>query len=125
MTRGIRGRFDLRGPCADCPFRTDKPFYLGERRAAEIADSMVDDDAPFTCHKTIDYSSGEPNVTDNGRACAGAMVILEKMGHPNQEMRIAERLGWYDPARLDMDAPVPDSMDEWVAYQASLIGGRE
>lgn len=121
MTRGFGGRFSLRGPCADCPFRTDKPFFLGHDRAREIADSIVDDDAPFTCHKTIDYSSGEADVTENGRECGGVMVILERMQHPNQGMRIAERLGIYDPARLDMDAPVPDTMEEWVAYQASLL----
>jgi hypothetical protein len=126
MARGVAGRFDLRGPCEDCPFRKDKPFYLGGRRAREIADSIVKDDTGFTCHKTVIYDYDEDgndafDVMTNGRACGGVMVMLEKMQMPSQEMRVAHRLGMFDHTKLDMDAPVFDTMNEWVEFQEGLL----
>ena len=126
MARGIAGRFDLRGPCEDCPFRNDKPFFLGGGRAREIADSIIKDDQGFTCHKTVIYGEdddGEPSydVLTRGRACGGVMVILAKMHMFNQEMRFAVAFGMFDPDQLNMDAPVFDSMDEWVAHQEELL----
>lgn len=71
----------------------------------------------FDCHKTLDYSSedGSGETTDKSMHCAGAMIVLEHEERPNQIMRIAERLGFYDHTKLNMDSPVPQSMDEWVA----------
>jgi hypothetical protein len=46
--------------------------------------------------------------------CAGAMIVLEHEDRPNQIMRIAERLGFYDRTALVMDSPVPETPDEWV-----------
>lgn len=111
MTKGITGRYSLRGPCSNCPFRSDKPFYLDPDRVDEIADAILAD-ASFTCHKTVDYDD-EPFVGERGRECGGEMVTLEREGRANQGMRIAERFGFYDRERLDMDAPVYDSIDEW------------
>lgn len=102
--------------------RSDKPFYLGAGRAREIADSLLADQS-FTCHKTVDYSGDEPKVTERGRECAGAMIILERMGKANQGMRIAERLGIYDASALDMQAPVYETFEDWVEAQRLLLGG--
>ncbi len=43
--------FDRKKPCKTCPFRTDENAlrYLGEERAKEIVDSLIDD-CTFTCH---------------------------------------------------------------------------
>ena len=41
------------------------------------------------------------------------MATLERMGRPSQVMRISEGLGMYDRHRIDPDAPVCDSIDEW------------
>lgn len=112
MTRGILGRYSLPGPCANCPFRSDRPFYLNPDRVDEIADALEAGQG-FTCHKTVDYTEDGPEVNDRGRECGGAMATLEREGRPNQGMRIAERLGFYDPTRIDPDAPVYDSIDEW------------
>ena len=113
MTKGLMGKYSLKGPCADCPFRKDKPFYLDPTRVDDIADVLLDGGG-FTCHKTVDYSDDDgPRVTRDGRECGGAMVTLEKIDRPNQGMRIAERLGMYDRAAMDMDAPVYDSIEEW------------
>ena len=46
--------------------------------------------------------------------CGGALVTLTKMGHQTQMMQIAERLGIWNPADLDMDAPVYEDLDEFV-----------
>jgi hypothetical protein len=114
MTKGVGGKFSLSGPCADCPFRSDKRFELRPSRVDEIADALLNDDG-FTCHKTIEYddSDGTPTITRDARECGGAMATLEKMNRPSQVMRIAERLGMYERHQIDPDAPVYDSINEW------------
>lgn len=129
--------YTLKSPCANCPFRSDKPFHLDSDRVKEIADSLRDlPEAPggtFYCHTTVDYGSrvGEQvqdaeddaeadafdgRITSRSRACAGALATLEKEQRPNQIMRIAERLGLYDMKRLDHEnAPVYESLDAWEA----------
>lgn len=113
--------FKLRKPCANCPFRTDRPFYLHRDRAAEIAQALQGG-STFTCHKTTidapeadwDDAGGDRIDGPNAQMCAGALVVMEREDAPNQMMRIAERLGMYDRRKLDMAAPVPDSLAAWV-----------
>jgi hypothetical protein len=105
-------------PCGDCPFRTDKKFPLRYERREEIAGALYGG-GEFHCHKTVDYSEdddgdSEPS-TGGASVCAGSLIVLERMGDPNQMMRIAQRVGMYDPAKLDMDAPVYDDLEDWVA----------
>jgi hypothetical protein len=112
--------YNLRKPCAKCPFRNDiRPFIHPER-----ARDILEGGASFTCHKTIDYDDNPP-YDDNGdlilgrcedgeQHCAGVLIILEKENSPHQMMRIAERLGMYDRTKLDMTAPVYDSIEECV-----------
>lgn len=122
-----RSIYTLKGPCSNCPFRSDQPFYLHDDRVAEIGQSLRDG-ATFYCHKTLDYGDGPDtdeceadddgnsgSVTSRARACAGALATMEKEGRPNQIMRIGQRLGFYDPAHLDADAPVHSSLAEWAA----------
>lgn len=112
--------FDLAKTCSNmCPFRTDcLEGWLGEERALEIADSLVR--SAFPCHKTtqFDDEDGEhvPHVKE--QHCAGALIVMEKMGQPSQMVRIAERLRMYDRNRLDMFQPVFDDLDEFVAHHA-------
>lgn len=109
-------KFELRKPCANCPFRTDIEFYLGESRAKEIADGITKKGQTFTCHKTLDYD-GEGNtvVGSKSQHCAGALIMLEKTERPNQMMRIAERLGLYDHTKLDMNSPVFENAESFKA----------
>ena len=44
--------------------------------------------------------------------------MLEHNQEPNQMMRIMERLGFYDRTKLDMDAPVFKSYDEFVRFMS-------
>jgi hypothetical protein len=84
-------------------------------------------DQHFDCHKTLDYSEtdecdeqGEPLEaarTDRTAICAGFAVIAEMADRPTQMMRIAERLGMYDPKRLNLNAPVHKTAEDFVAAQ--------
>lgn len=126
--------YTLKSPCANCPFRNDNPTYLREERAREIAASLRSG-STFYCHKTVDYvedpedDGTEGRIGSRGRACAGALATMEKEGTPHQMVRIAERLGIYDPSVLDMDSPVYDSLTEWVRAHGStptaVVDGEE
>lgn len=108
--------YALRTPCADCPFRADKTFHLRPERAAEIARALRSNAGDFHCHKTVNYDDGLEGSIEQGKTkvCAGALITMEKSGLSTQNMRIAGRLGLYDPARLDMDAPVYDDLSAWL-----------
>jgi hypothetical protein len=113
-----RMNYDLKKPCAHCPFRTDcRPGWLGRSRAQEIATAITDQQATFACHETtVEGEDGEQKETNDSQHCAGAMILLEKINRPNQMMRICERLGLYDRTKLDMDAPVFDTPKEFVKH---------
>lgn len=100
--------YDLKNPCANCPFRTDVKPYLRPARAREIVESLSR--GVFHCHKTIDYDNEDDdgNLQRNGKEqfCAGALIMMHKQGTVGQMARIAERIGAYDPDALDMSAPV-------------------
>lgn len=104
-------------PCPHCPFRRDVPGFLSRYRAQEIADSL-DRGQSFTCHETNNYDdeTGEAIVTIDSIHCAGAALILEAEGNPNQLMQVAERLGYYvKPAG---EALVFGSLGEFVEHHA-------
>jgi len=104
--------FDLKRPCAKCPFRSDVEPYLRRSRAHEIARAL--DRSTFACHETT-HSLGAP-VDRTEQHCAGALIMLESEGRPSQMMRIAERLGLYDRTKLAEDSPVHDSRAEFIAH---------
>jgi len=106
-------------PCSQCPF-VRGGIKLTRGRLYELASGAADDDRfMFHCHHTVDYETdddGEGVITKDSQLCAGAMAFtLKTMGHPNQIMRIAERLG-----TLDLDAveaqgrDTYDNIDEMV-----------
>lgn len=104
--------FKVLKPCANCPFRKDKPRqqgWLGKDRAAEIANAILEDDKTFTCHKTLDSKEHSH--------CAGALMLIKhykpKEGnyYGNSMVQIAERLGLYEPDKLD-DKSIPCFTDK-------------
>lgn len=115
--------YTLRKPCANCPFRNDVDFDLRRRR--DIAADIIDRQASFACHKTTCHDDEGNHVPrDKEQHCAGAMILLERIGRPNQMMRIAERIGMYDRTKLDMAAPVYRTRAEFVrghAYNAPKV----
>lgn len=104
--------FALRRPCRDCPFRNDRTTFLTAERAHDLRAGLRRGDI-FYCHKTINYDTGEADLS-NARRCAGAAAVLRNEGSPPcQSEQIASRLGLATP-HLDDDQPVYDSLDEWV-----------
>lgn len=92
--------FDMRTPCKDCPFRTDHPIQLREGRMAGILNDVLHRDKTFACHKTTHGAKREVSH------CAGALIAHEKAGKPNWIIRLAHQLGFCDPKKLNMKAPV-------------------
>jgi hypothetical protein len=116
-------KYNLRKPCANCPFRTDIDPYLNDERAREIVDSLVRGE--FPCHKTLDYShddeDGEARNTQKTAHCAGALIMLEHDEQPGQMMRIMERIGGYDRRLLDMESPVFKRRADFIRAQPKFI----
>lgn len=124
--------FDMTKPCENCPFRTDcLEEWLGETRATEIFESLSVRDESFPCHKTTTLVENEHSEDgcerinrDQEQHCAGAMILLEKIDRPNQMMRIMERLGGYDRKKLDMEQPVFENGDEFIAHHTKKKPGK-
>lgn len=117
--------YRLRAPCPKCPFRSDIDKYLTPERVEEIADSLYGG-ADFPCHQTTveveddETGFGDRVATLDSAFCAGALITMEKEGFSNQQVRIGERLGLYDPEALKMDAPVYGSLSDWVASYRTI-----
>lgn len=120
--------FNMITPCPDCPFRNDRPGFLHPLRAQHIIRDLTTRQQTFACHKTtVSVQDGEghsePLHGPKTQHCAGATILLEKIGRPNQMMRWMGRLGGYDPETLDMAAPVFDTPAQFInahrrAYRA-------
>lgn len=118
-------KFALRNPCKDCPFRSDReyPFFgrdqRGEARARELAASFTDNHL-FPCHKTADWVEDEDRDeivqqrTEKTSACAGMVIMAEQDDRHSNILRIAGRLGFYDPTVMNMDAPVYRGYDAFI-----------
>lgn len=115
-------RYDLKRPCPKCPFRTDIPGYLRPERCTEIAESLARG-AEFPCHETtveIEAEDGNDRApTADSQFCAGALLLMEAAETPNQIMRVAERIGRYDPEKMDRSAPVARSFIEFRQHHAA------
>ncbi|MBE0467986.1 MAG: hypothetical protein IBX55_00460 [Methyloprofundus sp.] len=105
----------LTKPCKNCPFRKDIRPYLFKDRAKEISDSLVKEGKGFPCHKTVDYA--DIDNREDREQCAGAMIMLRKMGRENTLMQVMERLGAFDPNNLDMRASIFESDNEFIQAQ--------
>jgi hypothetical protein len=92
--------YALTTPCDACPFLKGSGFTW-----ASLNDHAS---GVFYCHKACKTSDDGVYVPRNDKTphCAGALIFLEKQGRPHQMMRIAGRIGLYDPTKLDFDAPV-------------------
>ena len=107
-------------PCGFCPFRNDQePFGLGHDRATEIAESLIlGNGSVFPCHKTLDYDQEDHKQQDwlkRTIPCAGACVTTYKtLGDFNGVMQIGQRLGVFNLDELNHDAPVYESMEEFI-----------
>ena len=68
-------------PCDDCPFLKGTSILLSTKKKEGIWQSITEQDEPFNCHKTLDYTSGDGGkLTKHTKLCAGAAILLEKGG---------------------------------------------
>lgn len=118
--------YDLKKPCAECPFRNDRPGYLTKARAREIANGLdpkrLGAGGSFGCHKTTvpdPDDDGERTSGPKTQHCAGALIMLEKMGRldHNQSARFAMRFGQLNPDLLEMDSPVHATTAAFIGAQ--------
>ena len=112
--------YSLIRPCVNCPFRCDRPGFLTQERARDIANEVLCGTGNFPCHKTLDYNveDGEPpRETEHTQMCAGALIFAEHCEAWGQMIRIVMRLGLYDPNKLDMASPVHTDMDGFIGAQ--------
>lgn len=110
--------FNMKTPCPLCPFRTDVRAYLTKARVREIIAAITLQDGTFACHKTVTHDDDGKHVPDSKEEhCAGALIFLERMNRPNQFMRIAERIGFYNRTKLDMAFPVFETAAAMIKAQ--------
>lgn len=112
--------YSMTKPCPECPFRRGgegmTPVRLTRGRVREIAGLMLNPQGgEFPCHKTTGILNGERCATRDSIHCAGALIFAEKNSNHTQMMRVAGRLGLYDPGKLEGHDEVFDDMEEMLA----------
>lgn len=120
-------KYDQKTPCNNCPFRRQGHIPLIPTRAMEIADLMLrfsgGTGGEFPCHKTtvpveVEDSGTDMRTTENSQHCSGALIFALKNDTSTQMMRIASRLGMFNPDALMENNPavdeVFDDIDEMV-----------
>jgi hypothetical protein len=86
--------FDMKRPCANCPWRKEGAIELRPGRLGEIVDGLMKDDrSTFWCHKTLD--SGDES------ACMGALAYQAAHGRLPVAARFAMIVG--DLQRSDLE----------------------
>ena len=118
--------YDLKKPCANCPFRLDPFFYLHPDRVREIAASLRNN-GTFSCHKTVDYSDDEPSNTRKTQHCAGALLVMrsENTLWDNQMVRIVANLQNRDfDIYLEDDIPVYACFEDYARLLEEADGPR-
>ena len=87
-------------PCPKCPWLVE---YFGEKdflrpgRRRDILNG-IKHGGEFPCHQTTTFDDdGELVPTTSEQCCAGLAVMLLREGDSTQMMRIAERVGGFDP----------------------------
>ncbi len=105
-------RFDLKLPCADCPFtpRAELNGGVGKQFVTELFWRIERGIAGFTCHKTDPRADGGKDAAQKTRRelqhCAGFLLMMER---ENNRQVIAERAvedGIFHPERLNSKARV-------------------
>lgn len=98
--------YEMTTPCDACPFLKGSGF--------EWKSLIEHSSGEFACHKTCEVDEDEDSKTygcfvarnENTPHCAGALIFNLKRGKPHQMARICERLGLFDPSKLNMKANV-------------------
>lgn len=103
--------YALNKPCANCPFLKAGGIELQEGRVEGIIQELISgESSSFSCHKTVhcktggewvEGEDGEEHYQQSGKEqqCAGALAVLEKIGHRTQLMQVMGRMGMYSPEK--------------------------
>ena len=111
-------KFEIKQPCAECPFRRDVHPYL--RRAGEIRDQMNDDHFWFACHRTTGQMRGRRVRPAEQSHCAGLMRVLWRMKRPNVAMRLALLYKLITVEQLEQRRPaVFRTLDAFAAHHGA------
>jgi hypothetical protein len=95
-------------PCKNCPFRTDRPFYLSRKRREEIAESITRDGI-FTCHKQLKLPLGKR------RPCVGSAMLLEKLDLLMANFRYRAHVLFNNfPMNIESNVPVFNSFKDFI-----------
>lgn len=111
--------FRLTRPCANCPFKKGQGelFRLSLVRLLDIFDAPA-----FQCHKTVLYDEDwEGQSGDHPQQCAGLMSLLYRADQANQIMQVGQRLGHFDPAKLD-HTEVYDTIEDAIRAHCPDVG---
>jgi hypothetical protein len=91
--------FDMKRPCANCPFQREGAIELRPGRVQGILENLLEDDRNcFVCHKTV--GSKDPS------ACMGALSVQWKAGRIPITARLALSLGMITIADLEKSGEV-------------------
>lgn len=107
-------RFDLKGPCKNCPFRTDATAirFACHERAEEIADSAYRNGFPCHLSAEVDEDDDEAGYEfgENTQHCAGALIMFARHDDGTlpfaalpeaRQDEIRDRLEWAAPVYDD------------------------
>src|SRR5580765_7799694 len=103
--------FALRQPCVECPFDPRNNLYLRPARAEEIAEAL--ERSTFACHMTLEQRPQQH--------CAGARVIMARTRRWGDMQQIAQRLGLFDPSKLNLEARVFDDFGDFVRFYGGTV----
>jgi hypothetical protein len=149
MTRAVRtalavdlplSALILTAPCANCPFRLDRPGYISPGRGREIVQTLRDG-GKFACHKhCTPTDSGDTDLDDpgsmddrNAPMCGGATLFIEQAfpggAAANQWVRWMERFGGLTEERLDAGMKayasiIPRTAKELIDHLKAGYGSR-
>ena len=100
-------------PCPECPFLKSRGYLKPERARSIAKNAASRHGEAFWCHKTVQKARKRDGTTGPALHCAGSAALSEKLGVQTQALRIALRLGMYDPADLEQYFDlVYDSIDD-------------
>jgi len=118
----VKHQFDLRKPCANCPFRNDsKAIDLQPGRREQIIEDLLSGkQTTFHCHKTVYREDGRNHDEDGNYVpadvcqCPGAMAVARKFGRDTVMVQVATRLGAIPHDHYDDALPLtlePEDLD--------------
>jgi hypothetical protein len=109
-------QFKIKHPCEHCPFRRDRVAFITTGRARGLAQILRDDMRWFACHETTGMKTGKRIHPRDQSHCIGAAIVLYRSGLINVATRLALCFKLLSVDVLKADAPVFDSLDQFVVH---------